>query len=118
MSAADAPGTISLKVEQARPITEALKGNRGKKRRVASIGGSSEFASSVEEASDQELPQQSKCLSSTESSCPSVDTDVDSDIEATPDSVLKTVVSVHSTRMAPGKARATWSTLAASRRTL
>ena len=82
------------KVEQARPIEEALKTQPvGKRRGKVDAPGSSDSNSSAAE-SDSEQEQQQDYLSS-QSSDLSVDTDADSGVEATPDAVLKRVISVH-----------------------
>ena len=105
LSAAEAPGVCMLtaKVQQARPITEVLKKNKGKKRPSVEAGASSGSASSADDASaddadnNVEFAKAAKFLSSSESDSSgfSVDTDVDSGVEATPDAVLKKIISVH-----------------------
>ena len=99
-SAAAAPSASSvvLRVGQARPITDVVKVRRrkGKKRNVDGVAAGSDSDSSAE--SDERSPEcKQKCYSSSDSasSLPSVDTDADSGVEATPDAVLKRIVSVH-----------------------
>ena len=69
-------GTLVLQVQRAAPIVEPLKGKgpKSRKPRAASVGEPSDSASSAAgEDSGPECSKHSKCLISSESSCPSVD---------------------------------------------